>query len=168
MKQFAHKASVTEEPYIFKFLYFVFTFYLHLNRLQCLQSQGKPFPEVIAPFFMISFYCLPPHLQSASLPPHLHSPRACVLTVWMKCLVFSRNSPNGNCLVLRSFNLSEICSSIDYSLFFFFLSMLPPFLASFSLHITCLATLSQFYFGYSFSSLNVGAPWGSIPLPSFF
>lgn len=99
MKQLAHKASVTEVPYIFKFLYFICTFYLRLNTLQCLQSQGKPFPEAIAPVFMIFFYCLPPHLQSASLSPHLHSPRACVLTVWMKCLVFSRNSPNGNRLV---------------------------------------------------------------------
>ena len=100
---------------------------------------------------------------STSSPPLSKHP-VCVLTTQINCLLFSSNTSSGNCLVLKSLTLSEIFSSVDYSLLFFLLSKLPV-LVSFSFHPTC---LSQSHFGYSFTSLNVGAPWGSSPQFHFF
>lgn len=66
IKQFAHKASVIEPPCTFKVPHSIFTFYLYLNMLKCLQSQGKLSPEA---------YCSILHdLHLLFLPPHLHSP----------------------------------------------------------------------------------------------
>lgn len=38
IKQFAHKASMVEPPYIFKLAHSIFTFYLQLNMLISLHS----------------------------------------------------------------------------------------------------------------------------------
>lgn len=61
---------------------------------------------------LLHYLYLFPLLPHLSFSKHL----ACVLTTLTICL-FSSNTSSGNCLVLISFNLPEIFSSVNYSPF---------------------------------------------------
>lgn len=108
LSSFAHIVSVVEPPYVsLQSLYFHFLSafrYAHI-------------PTVLRKAIPRSNCSLLHYLHLLSLPPHLSLFKhlACVLTTLMICLLFSSNTSSRNCVVLLSFNLSEIFSFDAYS-----------------------------------------------------
>lgn len=157
MKQFAHKASVIEVPCIFKFSHSIFTSYLDLNMLKCLQSQEKPFPEAIAPFFIIFIYCLLLHLPSTRLVSSSlgWSASSYQVTHPVKTAEFLNHS--------TFLKFHWLLYSFSFSFFLY-----SPLLTSLSLPVTCLATLSQSCFGYFFFLFKCWCSLGFYSLHSIF